>query len=291
MKKGIEKKKSNKLVVFTLAAAALLLLIVFMPAYFISTADNVALIKINGFLMVEDSKMLFGQSAVSSEKIVGFIKQADSNPKIKAILLDINSPGGSAVASEEIARQVKKANKPVVALVRDSATSGAYWVASAADEVVASPASIIGSIGVSASYIQFSGLMADYGVYYERLVSAEFKDIASPYKNLTDKERELLEEMLALIHDYFVSEVAANRQLSKAAVANISGTIYVGEQAKKLGLVDLLGGKEEAEELIRKHAGITTIKYVTYESKPGFFDLLANSMIQPLFLKETRIWA
>ena len=144
---------------------------------------NVAHIKISGIIM-PDAGSFFNPGAGSSD-IVNFIQQANADSSIKAILLEIDSPGGSPVASAEIAEAVRNSNKTVVAWIRDSGTSGAYWAASAAYKIVAHPLSITGSIGVIGSYLDYAGLLERFNVTYERLVSGQYKDIGSPYKELT----------------------------------------------------------------------------------------------------------
>src|SRR3989338_8536572 len=132
-----------------------------------SLSGNVALIPIDGVIIgTEDSGFLF-DGVTSSPEAVEFIEKAEKNPSIKAIILEINSPGGSAVASEEIANAVKKVNKTTVAWVREAGASGAYWVASASDHIVASRMSVTGSIGVIASYLEFPGLLERYNVTYQ----------------------------------------------------------------------------------------------------------------------------
>src|SRR3989338_367748 len=135
-----------------------------------SLNGNVALIPIHGVIAVGDEgSSSFFESATASSETIKFIEKADKNPSIKAIILEINSPGGSAVASEEIANAVKKVNKTTVAWVREAGASGAYWVASASDHIVASRMSVTGSIGVISSYLEFEGLVNRYNLTYRRL--------------------------------------------------------------------------------------------------------------------------
>ena len=166
---------------------------------------------------------------------------------IKAILFEINSPGGTAVASEEIVNAVKKSKKYKVAWIRDQGASGAYWIASAADKIVASPLSITGSIGVLGSYLEFSGLLTRYNITYERMVGGKYKDLGTPYRELTDEERILFQRSIDELHDYFMQDVAKNRDIPENKIREIAtGMFYTGKQAKELNLVDVLGGKEEA---------------------------------------------
>ena len=119
-----------------------------------SLSGNVALIPIDGVIIGSRESDSIFETSVSSTEIIKFIEKADKNPSIRAIILEINSPGGSAVASEEIANAVKKTNKTTVAWIREIGTSGAYWVSSASDRIVADRVSITGSIGVIASYLE-----------------------------------------------------------------------------------------------------------------------------------------
>ena len=146
------------------------------------------------------------QEGTSSTKTIQFIKAAEKDPSVRAIIFDINSPGGSAVASEEIAHAIKESTKYKVAVIRDLGASGAYWIASSSDVIFASRMSLTGSIGVISSFIQFEGLMDKYGISYERLVAGERKDIGSPFREMTDEERILFQKKINTIHEYFINE-------------------------------------------------------------------------------------
>lgn len=243
---------------------------------------NVALIPIKGVILSEKTRS-FGQEVTDSPTIVKFIEEADKNPKIKAIILEINSPGGSAVATEEIANAIKKTNKTSIAWIREIGTSGAYWIASSCDKIVANRMSFTGSLGVIASYLQFSGLLKDYNITYERLVAGEYKDIGSPFKDLTTQERKLLQEQLDKLHEYFIASIARNRNLPEEKVRELAtGMFYLGQEAKDLGLVDVLGGKEEAKEIIEKELN-TTAELVEYKEERTLIDLLSELFSQQSF--------
>jgi protease-4 len=243
-----------------------------------SSFGNVAHIKINGAIMAEKGGF-FDSGVASSSEIVSFIEKADTDSSIKAILLEINSPGGAPVASAEIAEAVKKSSKPVVALIRDSGTSGAYWVASSAYKIVAHPLSVTGSIGVYGSYLQYSGLLDRFNITYERMVGGKYKDIGSQFKPLTDDERESLQNTIDLMHEYFIQSVAENRNMSLEDMRKLAdGNFYLGIEAKKLGLIDFLGGKEVAEEVIKQRLNTTEISYVEYKTKTSIFDVFGGMM-------------
>ena len=232
-------------------------------------SGNVAVIKVRGIIVSDLSSG--GASTTPADQIIENLKRAEKNPSIQAILIDVNSPGGSAVASEELAMAIKNLEKPTVTLIRDIGTSGAYWAASSSDLIVASPLSITGSVGATASYLEFSGLFEKYGVGYERVTSGEFKDIGSPFKNLSPEERKIFDEIVKSVGDYFADKVAEERNLSSEVVEQIkSGRFYTGKQAKDLGLIDELGGMSRAKEMIKNMAGIEEIQFAEYEIKKPF---------------------
>ena len=238
---------------------------------------NIALILVDGPIMVQNSGGYFSDGGASSETLVKQINSAESDESIEAIILMINSPGGSAVASDEIAQAVLNSEKPVVSVIREVGASGAYWIASASDHVVANRMSITGSIGVISSYLEFSGLMENYGVSYERLVAGDKKDVGNPFRTLGASERDLLQEKIDLIHDYFIDAVAENRGLSRGEVAEVAtGEFYLGVEALNLGLIDGLGDLETAKSYIEDELKIEIEGLVSYDAPESIFDVLAE---------------
>ncbi len=239
---------------------------------------NVAVISVTGVIATDESDSFGFEDAASSTEIVKLIEEADQNPAITAIVLDINSPGGSPVASAEIADALKHTNKTTVAWIRDIGTSGAYWVASASDHIIAHKASITGSIGVIASYLEFNEFIERYNITYRRLVSGEYKDIGSPFKEMSESEQRMFQKNLDALRDMFIEEVAQNRKLSKSEVSKIAtGAFYLGREALSLGLVDELGGKYEVREYIEKKNNIK-VEFVEYETEKGLLEILAGTM-------------
>jgi protease-4 len=121
-------------------------------------------------------------------------------------LIVINSPGGSVVASKDITRAIEDLDGPVACLMKDTAASGAYWAATACDEIVADSLTLTGSIGVTSTYMEFSGLLNRLGIEYVNITAGELKDIGSPLKNMTEEERELLQSQLDTIHASFIEQ-------------------------------------------------------------------------------------
>ena len=249
---------------------------------FESFDGNVALIEIMGPIVTE-SEGLFFEDAASSEDITKLIRKAGKSDKIKAIVFKINSPGGSAVASEEIANEIKRTNKTTVAWITESGTSGAYWAASATDHIIANRMSITGSIGVIASYLGFSGFLEEHNVSYERLVSGYLKDMGSPLKEMTQEEKILFQKSLDSIRGYFVDEIATNRNLSRKEVDKIAtGQFYIGAEAKQLGLVDELGGRDEVINYLEGQIG-EEVSFSKYESEKGFLSSLGEVLSRNSF--------
>ncbi|MBI1970026.1 signal peptide peptidase SppA [Candidatus Woesearchaeota archaeon] len=243
---------------------------------------NVAHIKIYGPIMVTKSGGWMS-SGTSSTDIAELIEKADKAIGVKAILLEINSPGGSAVASDEIARAIKKSNKTTVAWIREVGASGAYWIASATDHIVANRMSVTGSIGVIGSYLEFAELIEQYNVTYRRMVAGKYKDLGSPFKELTEEEESLLQDLLDQLHEEFIQEVASNRNLPYEKTKEIAtGMFYLGKQAKELGLVDALGGKEEAIAYLEKQMNATAT-LAKYEKPKGFWELLTEVFAEHSF--------
>lgn len=278
-KRGVETRSRIKPVVYTILGIFFIIFFIIplgLAVFDGSKSGNVALIPVEG-IITGDGNAPFGKLALASSDIVEFIKEADKNQKVKVILLEINSPGGSAVASDEIASAIKLTSKPTVSLIREVGASGGYWIASATDHIVANRMSITGSIGVISSYLEFSGLMSEYGISYERLVAGENKDLGNPYSKLKTQERLILQSKLDKIHNFFIQEVAANRDLNLDKVKDLAtGEFYLGIEAMNLGLVDQLGDKDTVEAYIKKTYNLEDINYAKYEIERGFFQALSN---------------
>ncbi|MBI4449283.1 signal peptide peptidase SppA, partial [Candidatus Woesearchaeota archaeon] len=235
----------------------------------IARDGNVAVIPIRGVLMVDRARGFPTQTVSSSTDLVKLIEEANAAPSIKAIIIDINSPGGSATASAEVADALKRSNKTVVAVVREVGASGAYWVASASDKIYAGKTSVVGSIGVIGSYVEYAGLMDRYNLTYRRLVAGNYKDAGSPFKHLTSKEEKRIQDLIDQLHTYFIDEVAINRNLSQEKVRSLAdGFILLGKEAKDKGLIDEIGGRKEAEQYLRSILN-ETISVTEYKRTPS----------------------
>lgn len=276
----VQKGRENRIVsiaasisaIFKLLINALFFIFVFLfvMAVFAPSEDllggNVAVVPVKGVITTTGDGIGFEEKGTDSATIVNWIKKADKSAGTKAILLEIDSPGGSPVATDEIARAVKEAEKPVVAVIRESGASGAFWIATAADYVFANRMSVTGSIGVSASRLEFSGLLKDYNVTYRRIVAGDYKDAGSRWKEMTPEEQQLFQQIINQVHREFIKAVAENRKLPIEQVQELAdGFVLTGQQALEAGLVDALGNKDDAVKHIEKTLNITA---ELYEFKP-----------------------
>jgi len=253
------------------------LLIIWVLSFFIGkifsgeVGDKVAIIPIEGPIMSSISASPFGGNVVDSETIVDLIKEASEAKNVKAIILEINSPGGTVVASKEIARAVSELEVPVVSVIREVGASGAYWIATASDYIIADEMSITGSIGVNGGYLEFSGLMDEYGVGYEEMTAGKYKDMGNKYEKLSSKERKIMQKKLDLIYENFLGAVAENRNLTYTRVAEIAeGLYYLGVEAMELGLIDGFGGMKEGKEKVEELTGLELEEKV-YKVDEGIF--------------------
>lgn len=175
------------------------------------------------------------------------LRWAENDPNVLGVLARIDSSGGTPVASEIITNGFKNSSLPIVALIRETGTSGAYLLATGAETIIASPFSDVGSIGITLSYLENTLKNTKEGLQYVSLASAKFKDYGNPDKPLTSAERDLIERDLKIWHEQFVKEVAENRNLPIEQIAKLAdGSSMPGALALENNLVDALGDQETA---------------------------------------------
>lgn len=211
---------------------------------------------------------------ITPEAVEEFVKNAENEEGIDAILVEINSPGGTPVASQRIAESLRGTNLPVVALVGDIAASGGYMVAAAADHIVASPMSDVGSIGVNMSYVEESKKNEEEGLTYVQLTTGEFKDAGTPNRAITERERERFQEDLELVHNEFVGLVSEYRGIEIEKVQELAdGSSMPGSRALENNLVDSLGGIDSARGVLSMLIGKTVEETVIceYTASPIIF--------------------
>jgi protease-4 len=232
-------------------------------------ADRVAVVAVEG--VIADSRRVLEQ-----------IERYRTDPSVKALVLRIDSPGGGVAPSQEIYGGVLKfrrtGGKPVVASMGRVAASGGYYIAAAADRVVANPGSITGSIGVIMQLPNVSGLLQKVGVRTIIIKSGEFKDLGGAVRDLTDAERKLLQDLLDDVHAQFIDAVASGRKMDRARVVALAdGRVFTGRQAMAAGLVDEMGDLQDAIARAGKLAGLPESPAVIQERRPwSLWNLVAG---------------
>lgn len=218
---------------------------------------KVGTVKVRGELTVDGVNNYVSYSP-GVRDIIELVKKADEDLEVSVILIDINSGGGTIVASKELMRAIRSARKPVVAYINEFGTSGAYYAASAADEIVADEDSLTGSIGTLSQVNNYVGLMEKLGLNTTLITSGEYKSMASPFDEFTDSERALLQEIVDEAYSSFRSDILANRPSLTAerldAVAD--GRLLSGKQALDAGLIDYIGSRDLALERCAVLGGI-----------------------------------
>ena len=223
-----------------------------------------ALIKIRGVIQEGQSSGAWNTSQNASA-IAAKIRDLAEDKNINSLLLDINSPGGTVASVQDIYNAIlyfKGKGKPVVALFRDVSASGGYYIAAAADKIVAQPGTITGSIGVIMQGMNIAPLLEKFGVSVKPIKSAKHKDIGSPYREMTEEEQQLLQDMINDTYMQFFNAVKAARKDIPEEKLRLyaDGRVWTGSQAKALGFVDELGGMEKAKQLLEEATGIKDIK-------------------------------
>jgi len=233
----------------------------------LETGRTVALIYAVGTIMTGESlPQVMGGSTVAR-----WIRTARTDGSVKAIVLRVDSPGGSSVGSDVIGREVALARKvkPVIVSMSDVAGSGGYWIAMAATKIVAQPQTLTGSIGVLAGKFSVDGLLGKLGITSEKLAFGEKADIFSPFRPFTPAERIVLKEEILWTYEQFLAKAAEGRGLTRDEVDAVGkGRIWTGRQAKDLKLVDELGGLTMAVGLAKKEAGIDADEEVRFDVWP-----------------------
>ena len=214
----------------------------------------------------------------NSELIIEHIHRYRDDRSVKAIVLRIDSPGGSVAPVQEIYSELNKLEKPIVASMGGTAASGGYYIACAADQIFANPGTLTGSIGVIMQFMKMKGLYDKVGLDQEVVKSGEFKDFGSPVRSLTDKERALLQETIDDVHTQFVDAIFEGRSdhlVREEIVALADGRIFSGKQALESKLVDRLGNLPDAIDLAAELGGIVGVPKITrVKPKPSLLERL-----------------
>ena len=231
---------------------------------------NIAVLPIEGAILPYYGLADF-DLVITPEIVETFMDAVEREQNIDAVLVEINSPGGTPVASQRIAERFINSSLPVVGLIGDIGASGGYLVAAATDVLIASPMSNVGSIGVNMSYLEESEKNEEEGITYVQLTTGQYKDTGSPNRAITADEREKLQADLEIIHDEFVSIISDYRSMTVQAVEAVAdGATMPGTRALEVGLIDSLGGRAEARGSLAAITGQSPQDIVFCEYQKGF---------------------
>ena len=257
--------------------------------------DKILLMEVAGLIVEGPHRILgLGKEVTTPNRIKEELQKAAKDDRVKAVVVKINSPGGTVTAADVILHELRafKAAKavPVVVCLEGMATSGGYYLAQAGDTIIAYPTCITGSIGVIAMKFNLRGLMDKFGVDDDVVKSGKWKDFWSPFRAATPQEKEMMQQVINDFYRGFVDVVAQGRKLSLKKTREVAdGRIFTASQARDLGLVDQLGYLDDALELARVKAGLDNPRVITYHRpggyKPTIYSLMPDlDMAGPQFL-------
>lgn len=284
-KQGKKGSRAGRVLIYLLVIAGLLI-IIGGSFYFIfgdintfhMDSSKIAVIYIQGVMIT--GNLPGGLGYATSEEIGNSIRDAVDDRNVKAIVLRINSPGGTPAAAQEIVSEIKKAqeHKPVVVSMGDVAASAAYYISAPADHIIANPDTMTGSIGIIWVFENSSEYFDEEGVDFYVAKSGDFKDMGANWRGLSDDEKQYSEEVVLESFNRFVDEIASGRGLSRSEVKDMAdGRIYTGSKAVELGLVDETGNLYDAIDVAAKLGGIEGEPTVSYKNKPSLSRILFGS--------------
>jgi protease-4 len=243
-----------------------------------STNSRIAIVYASGDIMGGDGD----DNSIGSEKLSKTLRQVRLDDKVKAVVLRVNSPGGSSLASDVIWREVMltKKIKPIIVSMGDYAASGGYYISCAADSIYAEPNTITGSIGIFAVVPNFQKFFNDkLGLTFDGVKTGKYADLGDVSRPLTPEEKAILQNMINRGYDDFTKAVATGRKKSQAYINSIGqGRVWTGEQAIKIGLVDKLGNINDAVKSAAAKAKIKNYNIVTYPEQESSFKNITRNM-------------
>ena len=245
--------------------------------------DKIAVIDVEGVIMdVNESSDFWGSSYASSNQMINYLEEARKDTNVKAIILRMNTPGGDVYASDEVYKKIKEVQaqgKVVITQMKGLAASGGYYLAAPSDKIVASPITLTGSIGVRMDFQSLNGLYEKLGIDTRTITNsgADYKTGEGLFDdNPNGEEDKIYQSIVDEAYDRFVSIVVEGRKMKKSEVLEIAdGRIFTGKQALDQGLVDKLGGFDEAVSTAEEEAGITNATVILYEEY-DFWSMLAG---------------
>ena len=240
--------------------------------------DTVAIVYAEGNIVVGSETV---PGSITSQGLASTLREMRQDDEVKAVVLRVNSPGGSAIASEVIADEVKRLaeEKPLIVSMGDYAASGGYMIAAAGQKILASPTTITGSIGVYSLLLNFQEIANNNGITWDGVKTAQLAGMETTSRPQTDTELKIQQDYTDALYDRFMSIVAEGRDVTKARVTQVAqGRVWTGEDAIAADLVDQLGGLEDAIELAAESAELDEYQVDEYPRLPSFEEQLINSI-------------
>ena len=243
--------------------------------------DKIVVIRIVGPISREGVGFSVFASGAASRAIVQMLDRAQRDDAVRAVILELDTPGGSVVASDEVHAKVmtlRGAGKHVVALMTQTAASGGYYIAAATERIIADPTTVTGSIGVIVALPNLEELSRKLGIRTVIFKSGAFKDLGNPNRPMTPQEAAIFQQLVDEAYARFVDVVARGRKMDRAKVLHLAdGRIYTGRQALQAGLVDAMGHSPEAVEAAMKLAGLTQARVIEYGGEGLLHSLIGGS--------------
>ncbi|NLM22246.1 MAG: signal peptide peptidase SppA [Peptococcaceae bacterium] len=268
------------------------------PAYTTQTyragsGQTIAILKVNGTILDIGDTLAYGTNSYNHRIFLKQVEDAFQNPEVKAIILEVNSPGGGVYESEEIYQKIKslKANypKPLVVSMGKMAASGGYYISMPADKIIANRYTMTGSIGVILATYNFSELAGKLGIEEVVFKSGKNKDILNPMRDITPEEKQIMQSIIDEYYGYFVDIVAEGRKLDRPTVIEIAdGRIYTATQAKELKLIDDIGDLNSAINAAAEIIKETNPNVIEYKYQNPFNIRRLFSLISPLDLAQVK---
>lgn len=257
------------------------------------STERIAKLSLEGEIMADIGDDSLIEEEPMHEKLIDQIEEAGADDSVKAILFKVNSPGGSIVETEQIYKKIKdmqeEYEKPIYVTMENMAASGGYYLSAPADKIYAQKSTDTGSIGVISETINLSELFDKLGIKYNRVQSDEFKDIMANDRDMTDEEKEMIQEMIDESYDDFVDVIVDGRDMDEEKVRDLGdGRLYTGKQAKENGLVDEIGFEEDALDDLKEDEGLEDATVFEYSNEANFFSSLTTGVKSFLHKDETQ---
>lgn len=252
---------------------------------------EIVVVDLNGQIVekaITSDPFSFDTQLIGSDQVRKTLHELAEDENVKGIILRINSPGGGVVASDLVYSAVRDfaENKPVVATISETAASGGYYIAVGADHIVAHPSSVVGSIGVIGVFPNVSGLLDTLGIDMQVIQTGQYKDTGSAFRAMSGDEQEMIQTLVDEALEEFVAAVDEGRELSREEVEALAdGRIMSGRQALQVGLIDTLGGQDDAFEIIKELADVSD-PILTEYSSGGFFESLFSMVGQRIQMSQ-----